>query len=67
MDTNHTQTVNATLQLSIVMRDLEPYMKYGFRVSASTSGGMRWSDVTAIRTLQDSKFECLRDDITDIT
>jgi hypothetical protein len=57
VDRNQTHIVNTSLQLSLVVTDMEPYMKYGFQVAASTSGGRTWSDVTEIRTLQDSKFE----------
>ena len=49
--------VNARLKLSLTMKDMEPYMKYEFQVSASTSGGKTWSDVTEVRTLQDGMFE----------
>ncbi len=48
--------VNASLLLSLVMTDMEPYIKYGFQVGASTSGGKTWSDFTEIRTLQDSEY-----------
>ena len=59
---NQTHIVNTSLQLSLVVTDLEPYMKYRFRVGASTSGGKSWSDVTEIRTLQDGKFDPLVND-----
>ena len=51
--------VNTSLQLSLVITDMEPYMKYGFQVGASTSGGKAWSDVTEVRTLQDGELRPL--------
>ena len=49
--------VNVSLQFSHSMTDMEPYTKYEFQVAASTTGGKTWSDVTEIRTLEDSECE----------
>lgn len=56
----HVQTgernfVNASLRLSLVMTDMQPYTKYEFQVAASTRGGKSWSNVTEVRTWQDSE------------
>ncbi|XP_028396319.1 LOW QUALITY PROTEIN: usherin-like [Dendronephthya gigantea] len=53
LDSGVRKIVNASIQFSLVMTDMKPYLMYGFQLGASTMGGKTWSDVTEVRTFQD--------------
>ena len=57
IDSGNRKIFNASIQLSLVMTDMKPYVMYSFRLGASTIGGKTWSEATEVRTLEDGTFE----------